>query len=237
MRFRDLVLITILALPGTLHAQDSDRYYLCIDRVTTGKGQAWLTGINPLHAKPADVQTAWVKFAKASFDSSGTGEGAKCLEGTLTELQAEVKSVTGIVKQGGGKVTKSDWQYSDAMTAAPATTGGLYAFCTSGTFATTAVYLSDVFEVPKADAESNNAPVEVTFVQFLKQKYLVTTELSKRLISGVECSTRHGNLAQTKAAKTELIEQLKKGKLPVAETGWKYARTPQTPPAGTAARN
>jgi len=110
-------------------------------------------------------------------------------------------------------------------------------FCTSGTFAPNAVYLSDVFQVPADDAASMNAPVKVTWVQYLKQKYLVTTDLSKRLVSGVECSSRHGTLAQTKEAKTDLIQGLKKGKLPVAETGWKYARTPQTPPAGTAARN
>jgi hypothetical protein len=163
--------------------------------------------------------------------------GARCLEGTLTELQAEVKSITGSVKQAGGKVSKVDWQYSDAMTAGTSKAGALYAFCTSGSFAPSAVYLSDVFEVPADDAASLNAPVEVTWVQFLKQKYLVTTELSKRLVSGVSCSTRNGNLAQTKQAKTDLIAELKKGKLPVAETGWKYARTPQTPPAGAADRN
>lgn len=229
MLIRSAVLVAILAIPGSLRAQDSDKYYLCVDRLSTGKGQAWLTAIIPLHAEGKDVKAAWVKYARASVDSGSDAQSAVCHIGSLTELQAEVKSITLSVKQGGGKVSKSDWQYSDAMTAAPSKAGALYAFCTSGTFAPNAVYLSDVFEVPKSDAESNSSPVEVTWVQFLKQKYLVTTDLSKRLVSGVECSTRNGNLAQTKQAKADLIEQAKKGKLPVAETGWKYARTPQTP--------
>ena len=229
MQLRYLVLATILALPGSLAAQDPDRYYLCVDRITASKGQAWLTGINPLHAEAEDVEEAWVKYATASIDSSADAQTAVCHLGSLTELQAQVKSITLSVKQGGGKVSKVDWQYSDAMTTAPSKAGALYAFCTSGTFAPTAVYLSDVFEVTKEDAASTSAPVEVAWVQFLKRKYLVTTDLSKRLVSGVECSSRHGDLAQTKQAKLDLIETLKKGKLPVAETGWKYARTPQTP--------
>lgn len=140
---------------------------------------------------------------------------------TLTTIEQQAKAVN-------DEVVHVDWSYTPDQDPPPQDN---WSFCHSGGAVQGVDYFGDISVIPAADAPGD--PVPVTFVQFLRRKYSypagsgVGNEWHR---SGAGCPRRGYNW-EVEIVKERLEADAKREKRQVVETGWKYARTPDTPPA------
>ena len=207
------------------------QFYMC--RAIAGLYQAYVSGINPLDGNARDIQIAWQNYVNKTYGLNANANTAGCMTGTeagVQQMRASLKQQMSIARNG--KFVETDWKFTADQVAAASKPGAFYGFCQSGTFAKSTIYFSDIFEVPRQDAMSTNSPVDKTFVPYLNKTYGLPGTYTEWVYGSGSCLHGFANITDAQASKQGALDSVKKTNQHVVDTGWKYVRTADTPPAG-----
>ena len=226
----------VIVTPRASSAQETGRSYYC--QAETGYSQGrlpgppkqraiYLTAIHPVGGNAfADINEAWIAFAKASFDP-------------YARMYCNISSAEGItamrtnsaIGYKPNEIIESKWEYSGGMTAIPSKQGGVYGWCMSGHYVSQkTVFATPVFEVPLDDARAGNHPVEITYAAYLKKRYNIATPPSGWQAGGLGCPHNYTSRTQAEGYRQTTEKDWRAKGFSVVETGWNYARNADTPP-------
>lgn len=174
------------------------------------------------------IQDAWNVYIWKTYRLLPDDGHGDCAEMSTNQVQQQftLRTIEQSSKAVNEEVVHIDWKYTGEVPELPQN----WNFCHSGGAVKSVDYFSDISVIPDADTAGD--PVPVTFVQFLRQKYSypagsgVGNEWQR---AGAGCF-RRGSKLEEEIIKERLEAKTKLEKRQVVETGWKYARTPDTPP-------
>jgi len=228
-------LVLVFAIPSLQGQNQQEKTYVC--RLSANAippashGKFYLSGVSHLRATDeiGKIAEAWTKYIQETYRllwSDGRGD---CLPLGATQAQQQytINSLEQHAKALNEEVIHVDWTYTPGQAAAPPGPRTLYGYCHSGNTVPGVVYFSEVSAIPVADAPGD--PIPTTFFQFLRQEYSFPTGDEWRR-SGAG-SLNSWEKDQMEISKERLEADYERQKRRVVETGWKYVRTAQTPPA------
>lgn len=217
--------------PAAPNQAAQGQFYMC--RASPGLYQMIVTGVYSLEANERDIQIAWANYAKAHYDPNLGPNTTDCFTGTAAQLQqyrTGFKQQTSVARMG--KFVDSDWKFTPDQLSAVSKPGGIYGYCESGTYNKSTIYFSDVFEVPREDAKSMVSPIDKTFIPYLNKHYGLSGGYTEWVYGSGGCTHGFGSITDAQVGKQQMLDSVKKTNQHVVETGWKYARNADTPPAG-----
>ena len=219
------------ATPAAPNQNAQGQFYMC--RAMPGLYQMYVTGVNPLDANERDIQIAWQNYAQKNYSPNINSNSAECFTGTAAQLQqyrTGFKQQTSVARTG--KFVDSDWKFTPDQLAAASKPGGIYGYCQSGTYNKSTIYLSDIFEVPPEDARSMVSPIDKTFIPYLNKRYGLSGGYTEWVYGSAGCLHGFASITDAQVSKQQMLDTIKKTNQHIVETGWKYARNADTPPAG-----
>ena len=226
-----LALVCPFATPAAPKQAAQGQFYMC--RATPGLYQMIVTGVYPLEANERDIQIAWQNYAQKNYGPNINSNSVDCFTGTAAQLQGYrtgFKQQTSVARIG--KFADSDWKFTPDQVSAASKPGGIYGYCQSGTYNKSTIYLSDIFEVPPEDSRSMASPIDKTFIPYLNKRYGLSGGYTEWVYGSGACARAFQSITDAQVSKQQMLDTVKKTNQHVVETGWKYARNADTPPAG-----
>jgi len=220
-------------------ANEQRRHYYCYAQSFDYK-HMYYTAVYPLEGDMRDVRQAWIQWTNSGKTpgvpdaaSNKTCKDYPDMTNTQFSYNIDHQGAQANVRAGGAdyQLTDVDWKYTPDQLALVSKPNAQYGFCWERRQTPTTTYISGSFEMPMEDLAAENRVMFGEFAKDNAQRYGIPVQVydPRQGACVAQGNATTAEVNRKNFASSDFVKQSK-----VVETGWKFVRTAQTPPPGSA---